>query len=133
MGRLSREHREMLKWLENHETSLEEKYDLENAPRPKKKKKEPLPSTREPEDVIDLHGLTVESAAAEMRAFILTSKLRGYYLIKIIHGKGLHSAGEAKLKSFVLEYLNGEGKKMISSWQHAPVRHGGDGAVMIYL
>jgi DNA-nicking Smr family endonuclease len=59
--------------------------------------------------------------------------LKGYYLVKIIHGKGLHSPGEAKLKELVLNYLNGEGKRVHSSYRSAPPDKGGEGAVLIFL
>ena len=133
MGNYSNEHWEMVKWLQKNEISLGEKYDLDHAPRFKKKKKPARKASREPEDALDLHGLTVEEAAMRIRSFLLTSKLKGHYLVKIIHGKGLHSPGEAKLKSLVVEFLNREGKRMISSWQHAPPNQGGEGAVFVYL
>lgn len=129
----SSENWEMLKWLRTHEISLDEKYDLEHTPRRRKKGKPAKQPNREPEATLDLHGLTVEEAVAEIKSFILGSKLKGYYLVKIIHGKGLHSPGEAKLKELVREYLNGEGRKMYSSWMVAPQNRGGDGAVLVYL
>ena len=128
-----REHWEMLTWMHTHEASLDEKYDLQHAPRRKRKKSRNQKTSREPEAVLDLHGLTVEEASREIKSFVYSSKVKGYYLIKIIHGKGLHSLGEAKLKALVEEYLNGEGKKFISSWNKASVNHGGEGAVMIFL
>ncbi len=133
MGKYSQEHWEMVKWLQNHEISLGEKYDLENAPRYGKKRKKPRQPSREPEDTLDLHGMTVEESSMRIKSFILTSKLKGLYLVKIIHGKGLHSPGESKLKALVVEYLNSEVKKMISAWEHAPPNQGGEGAVLVYL
>ena len=127
------EHWEMVKWMEDHEISLTEKFDLENAPRRMRKKKRKPQNLREPENVIDLHGLIVEEAIKELRNFVMTSKLRGCYLVKIIHGKGLHSAGEAKLKILVEEYLNGEAKDLITSWQTAPPEHGGSGVVLVFI
>ena len=124
---------EMEKWLETHEISLTEKFDLENAPRRKRKRKTKNKTLREPEDVLDLHGLTVEEAMKELRSFLGSSKLKGYYLVKIIHGKGLHSSGEAKLGLMTEEFLNGEGRRYIASWQKAPVNQGGSGAALVFL
>ena len=129
----SREHWEMVAWLQSHETSLDEKYDLANNPRRAKKRKPSDKPSEEPDDTLDLHGLKVEEAVREIKSFISGSKLKGYYIIKIIHGKGLHSLGEAKLKSLVVDFLNGEGRNLISSWKHASLNQGGDGAVEIYL
>ena len=129
----SREHWEMVAWLQSHEASLDEKYDIKNIPRRNKKRKPAAKASKEPEDTLDLHGLTVEEAVREIKSFITGSKLKGYYFIKIIHGKGLHSQGEAKLKSLVVDFLNGEGRNLISSWKHASLNQGGDGAVIIYL
>ena len=124
---------EMEQWLKTHDISLEEKYDLETTPRPKKKVKPRRKIAREPEEVIDLHGLTVEEALPRLRSFLLGCKLKGCCLVKIIHGKGLHSQGEAKLRAMVRDYLNSEGKNMLSNWQNAPPAKGGDGAVYVYL
>ena len=129
----SQAHWEMVAWLHNHDVSLDDKYDLKNAPHHPQKKNKRRETSGEPEDTLDLHGLTVEEAAKEIKSFVLSCKLKGYYIVKIIHGKGLHSPGEAKLKRLVEEYLNGDGKKMISSWKLAPHNMGGDGAVLIYL
>ena len=128
----SAEHWEMVKWLSAHDVSLDEKYDLEHAPRPRKKKKSPPIASREPEEALDLHGLTVEEAVSELKSFILGCKLKGCYLVKVIHGKGLHSPGEAKLKALVADYLNHDGKSLISSWRCASPNQGGEGAVIIY-
>ena len=133
MAKQYKEHCEMLKWLQENPISLEDKYDLEHAPRPQRKHKPSRTKTRDVEAVLDLHGLTQEKAAQEIKSFVLGCKLKGYYLVKIIHGKGLHSMGEAKLKALVIDYLNNEGRNLISSWQHTPSNQGGEGAVKVFL
>lgn len=127
----SKEHQEMVKWMSSHEISLTDKFNLEKAPRQKKTKRKA--SAREPEAVLDLHGLTLEEASKEIQSFIMGAKLRGYFMVKIIHGKGIHSPGEAKLKNFVRTFLDTHAKKMIVSWQLAPANQGGSGAVIVYL
>ena len=124
---------EMDKWLETHEISLTEKFDLEHAPRRQRKHKPKNLTLREPEDILDLHGLTVEEGMRELRSFLISAKLKGYYLVKIIHGKGLHSSGAAKLSLMTEEFLNGEGRRYINSWQKAPVNQGGAGAALVFL
>lgn len=132
-GKFSGDNWELEQWMRTHEISLEEKYDLEHTPRRRKKGASRRKIDREPEAVLDLHGLTVEEALSELRSFVLGCKLKGCYLAKIIHGKGLHSQGEAKLRTLVNDYLNREAKNMISSWQVAPLNQGGEGAVLLYF
>jgi len=132
--KFSKENWEMEVWLRNHEISLDEKYDFGNKPGRKQKKTQSqsrLP--RHPEATLDLHGLTVQEAETELKSFLHSSKLKGYSIIKIIHGKGLHSAGEAKLGALVKGYLNGVGKNQISTWQNAPINQGGEGAVIVFF
>jgi DNA-nicking Smr family endonuclease len=130
--KLSTEHWEVVKWLETHEISLKEKYDLEHIPRRNKKQRTKRKSNHIVEETLDLHGFTEGEAAREIKSFIVSCKLKGCDLVKIIHGKGLHSPGEAKLKSLVIGFLNGEGRRYVSSWQEAPHNQGGAGAVLIY-
>ena len=131
--KLSGDNWELEQWMLTHEISLEEKYDLENAPRRRKRIAVRRKIEREPDATLDLHGLTVEEALSQLRSFVMGCKLKGCYLAKIIHGKGLHSQGEAKLRVLVNDYLNGEAKNMISSWQIAPLNQGGEGAVILYF
>jgi DNA-nicking Smr family endonuclease len=112
---------------------LEAKYEIDALPRKKKPRKIVSQAKRAPEDTLDLHGFTVDEALKELKAFIMSSRLRGYYLIKIIHGKGLHSQGEAKLRALVEEYLNKSGKNLISTWKQAPPQQGGEGATLVFL
>jgi len=130
-GKYSKEHEEMIKWMNGHDLSLVDKFNLEKAPGRKKAKRKT--SAKQPEAFLDLHGLTVEEASREMQSFIMGSKLRGYFMVKIIHGKGIHSPGEAKLKQLVQTFLNSQAKNMIVNWQTAPANQGGSGAVIVYL
>ena len=40
---------------------------------------------------LDLHGLKVEQARAELRAFIAAALAEGLRVVRVIHGKGLRS------------------------------------------
>lgn len=56
--------------------------------------------------VIDLHGKSVQAALKECDEQLHQSLIRGKEVLKIIHGRGLHSSGgEAKLKIAVLRWL----------------------------
>jgi len=44
-----------------------------------------------PEKDLDLHGFTALGAQLKARSFLTTCKLQGYFTVRIIVGKGLHS------------------------------------------
>ena len=123
---------EMVEWMKTHDISLTEKFHLENTPKREKKHKK-RKSAAVPEAVLDLHGLKIEEAEKEMRSFLLSSRLSGYHIVIIIHGKGLHSPGEAKLKNSVRTFLDTQVNGMIVRWKAAPLNQGGSGAVIVYL
>ncbi len=90
-----------------------------------------------PENHLDLHGLTSSEAASKVTQFIFSSYRAGKRLILVIPGKGKDPKGgsgfgvlnrlvpqlakSAKLASIILHY------------QTAHTRHGGTGAYYIYL
>ena len=59
----------------------------------------------EPEDEIDLHGLTLEESIVRLDRFLSEAVHRGLQKVLIVHGKGNHSKGAAVLPKAVLEYL----------------------------
>jgi DNA-nicking Smr family endonuclease len=69
--------------------------------RPRQKKKttssKPMPYHKRikryppPEKDLDLHGFTALGAQLKARSFLTTCKLQGYFTVRIIVGKGLHS------------------------------------------
>ncbi|MCL2294913.1 MAG: Smr/MutS family protein [Spirochaetes bacterium] len=54
-----------------------------------------------PQATLDLHGLTSAEAEIELNKFLAFSKSKGYTKVCIIHGKGIHSNGEAVLVKVV--------------------------------
>ena len=87
-----------------------------------------------PEADIDLHGFTAIGAQVKARSFISSAHVQGFFTLRIIVGKGLHSEGgpvlphvvddllkEMKKENIVLAY-EWEGKKKLRS-----------GAVLVYL
>ena len=48
---------------------------------------------KKPQDSIDLHGLTIVEAHAELDAFLAHAYSQGLQVVEIIHGKGEHSVG----------------------------------------
>jgi DNA-nicking Smr family endonuclease len=59
----------------------------------------------QPDDVLDIHGLTGEKAWFSLDEFFTKAKDCGYEKLRIIHGKGNHSQGEAVLGRTVLKFI----------------------------
>lgn len=82
---------------------------------------------------IDLHGLRVEDALFQLKLFVKDCFNNNLKVVKIIHGKGLHSSGGPKLKKAVKNWLKNEGKAYISFYKTATPKHGGTGAIIVWL
>ena len=97
----------------------------------------------EPEARIDLHGLTESAAHRALHAFLNGAVARGFRLVLVVTGKGNPRKEESAswmmsphgvLKQMVPRWLNQpEASALIAHMQPAHVRHGGDGALYIYL
>lgn len=59
----------------------------------------------EPEDELDLHGLTLEKSLVQLDRFLNAAVHRGLQKVLVVHGKGNHSKSGAVLPKAVLEYL----------------------------
>lgn len=101
----------------------------------------------DPEARLDLHGLTQVQAHARLVGFLHRAREHGLRCVLIITGKGtsssrrdrhhpewMHDASRGVLRGLVPRWL-GEGdlKKHVSGYTEAHVRHGGDGALYVYL
>ena len=91
-----------------------------------------------PDARIDLHGMTVEEAHTALIAFVLSRQARGDRLVLVITGKG-SDGGPAPVERGVL-------RRQVPHWLGLPPlsgavldmapahrRHGGDGAIYVYL
>ena len=83
-------------------------------------------------DSRDLHGMTAAHARTVVRQFIENSRHRGLRCVSIVHGRGLHSEGNAPiLKTRVREYpqiaARGAGVRRCTA------SDGGPGAVYVLL
>ena len=79
-----------------------------------------------PGDIIDLHGYTTLEAKDILDTLIREEK---HHHIRIITGKGLHSADGPVLKDFVKRYLDAHDKRYNQSKLH----DGGEGALEVFL
>jgi DNA-nicking Smr family endonuclease len=80
----------------------------------------------------DLHGMTVAAAVASVARFLELSRHQQHRCVCIVHGRGLHSAGNtAILKTRVREYLRSH--RSVLAYADAPRSDGGAGAVYVLL
>ena len=54
---------------------------------------------------VDLHGLTVAEAQAQLQNIFIKAHRLGWKKVLIIHGKGIHSKEEPKLKKAVMDFI----------------------------
>jgi len=100
----------------------------------------------EPEARLDLHGLTQVQAHARLVTFLHRAREHGLRCVLIITGKGsslprrdqypewMLDASRGVLRTLVPRWLGeGELKNHVSGHAEAHVRHGGGGAIYVYL
>jgi DNA-nicking Smr family endonuclease len=97
----------------------------------------------EPDARIDLHGMTQGPAHRTLFTWLTAAHRRGHRLVLVITGKGNPKNDEnapwmmsdhGVLKQMVPRWLNeAELKVLIAHVRPAHARHGGDGALYIYL
>lgn len=85
------------------------------------------------QDFIDLHGCILPEADEMLGTFLKTSLQRGFGCVKIIHGRGLRSAGKPVLKSRVAHLLSSRFAKYVRAFVTARANDGGLGAVYVLL
>ncbi len=97
----------------------------------------------EPDAKLDLHGMTEAAAYRALARFLVGAQQRGNRLILVVTGKGNPRKEESTswmisphgvLKQMVPRWLKEpELAPMIASTKAAHVRHGGEGALYVYL
>lgn len=104
----------------------------------------------EPDASLDLHGMTQAQAHTRLVSFVARAHERGYRCVLIVTGKGSPMRAEAETsargfvmpersKAGVLRELapmwleSAETRRMVVGVQQAHVRHGGAGALYVYL
>jgi len=81
---------------------------------------------------IDLHGMRLAEAEAELKAFLAECNARGLGCVRVIHGKGARSgSGGPVLKPSVHHWLTRFAQ--VRAFVSAQPRHGGSGAVYVLL
>ncbi len=100
----------------------------------------------DPDAKLDLHGLTESAAHRALLLFLKGAQQRRHKLVLVVTGKGkkmdadapfdmeLQQRSRGVLKAAVPRWLNEPGfAGMIAGTRAAHKRHGGDGAIYIYL
>jgi DNA-nicking Smr family endonuclease len=104
----------------------------------------------EPDATLDLHGMTQQQAFARLLPFVRRGHEKGYRCVLVITGKGAAARGETDegsrgfamperskagvLRSQVPLWLElGETRSLVVGVQTAHQRHGGGGALYVYL
>ena len=85
----------------------------------------------EPDDILDIHGLTGEKAWISLDYFFTSAKNRSLKKLRIIHGKGNRSAGDAVLVKIVRKFIEKCPFAGKSSFEKA--KNGGTGATWVLL
>ncbi len=87
-----------------------------------------------PDLTLDLHGFPEIEARGMVRDTLRRARRTGLHCVKVIHGRGLRSGGEAVLKEALPEWL---AEPPLGSWvaafASAPSRHGGPGSTLVLL
>ncbi len=102
-----------------------------------------------PEATLDLHGLTQAQAHTRLNAFVRSSAESGRRCVLVVTGKGAPKSNSAtaehgfvmpaRTKSGVLRLMvprwldEGDARNVVAGTQAAHQRHGGDGALYVYL
>lgn len=83
------------------------------------------------EDILDLHGQTVEQARKQLLVFLDSCNTSGIRHVLIIHGKGFRSADKPVIKPMVNRWLRATDQ--ILAFHTAQPKDGGSGAVYVLL
>jgi DNA-nicking Smr family endonuclease len=84
---------------------------------------------------LDLHGLGPDEAKDRFDAFIREARKQGYNCVRIVHGRGKHSASEpAVLKIHLTRWLSSRKmRRVVVAFASARWTDGGSGAVYVLL
>ncbi len=78
---------------------------------------------------LDLHRYTITEALDAVEIFLEDAADKGFTLVRIITGKGIHSTGGKTLREAVPAWLAAHGY----SYRPAKISQGGDGAFLVSL
>ncbi len=83
---------------------------------------------------LDLHGLGVREAVAEVERFLRQVQACGEPVVRIVYGKGHGSpGGKGVLRDVIPSWLAREGVGLVERYERLPDATGADGAVRVWL
>jgi len=86
------------------------------------------------QQVIDLHGLSIESARETFEYFLSEAIRHGLKCVKVIHGRGLKSKRDPTIKDYLKTWIvRAMHRKWVTAFSNAVMRDGGPGATYILL
>jgi DNA-nicking Smr family endonuclease len=89
-----------------------------------------FPAERE----LDLHGFTAAIAQRQLISTLRDAHERGLRCVRVIHGRGAHSEGDAVLRDAVPEWLQQDPLAgLVIAFAGAPASQGGSGATLVLL
>jgi len=83
-------------------------------------------------DELDLHHMNAAAAKAAIGRFLGESRKSGRLCVRIVHGKGLRSAGDAPVLKNLVDRLLRQ-RADVLAFASAPLQQGGTGAVLVLL
>ena len=84
------------------------------------------------QDEIDLHGMNAATAERVLREFLHESRRRERWCVRIVHGKGLRSEGEAPVLKALTDRMLRQ-RADVLAFASARAAQGGTGAVTVLL
>ncbi len=86
------------------------------------------------QQVIDLHGLSIEGARETFEYFLSSAVRKGLKCVKIIHGRGLKSKRTPIIKDYLKTWIiRAMHRKWVTAFSNATMADGGPGATYILL
>ena len=86
------------------------------------------------QQVIDLHGLSIEGARETFEYFLSNAVKKGLRCVKVIHGRGLRSKRDPTIKDYLKTWiLRAMHRKWVTAFSNATMSDGGPGATYILL
>ncbi len=88
-----------------------------------------------PEASLDLHGMQAAEAVRELVRFVRVEQRRGVRLVRVVHGKGLHSEGGIGVlgDQVVVALSSGGAAPFVQAFVSASHKDGGTGALLVQL
>lgn len=87
-----------------------------------------------PDLALDLHGFDETEARGMVRDTLRRARKARLRCVKVIHGRGLRSGGDAVLKEALPEWIEEPPLgQWVSAYASSPSRHGGPGSTLILL